>query len=293
MKPNFFLIGAPKCGTTSVATWLADHPQVFFSRHKEPHHFNTDHKWVITPKRQDYERLFEEATHQHLAVGEGSVWYLHSQRAVPSIEQYSTNPKYIVCVRNPVEMAYSLHEQQIVSGNEHIVDFAEAWFRSSARLRGEMVSAWCREPVHLSYGHVCLLGTQLERLFSQVPRERVHVIMLEDIRREPRSEYRKLLDFLGVRDDGRTEFPVVNAAKARRSMAVRRIVQLLGGLKRGLGMTRGLGVLNAIDKTNVRYRERPTMTPDIRAQLQEYFREDITLLARLLNMDLSHWLVGK
>ncbi|MGR8952993.1 MAG: sulfotransferase, partial [Gammaproteobacteria bacterium] len=97
------------------------------SPHKEPLHFNTGEAWITTPDRRDYEKLFKGASERHIAVGEASTWYLYSMTAVANIEAYVSDARYIVCLRNPVEMAYSLHEQQIVCGNEHIEDFERAW----------------------------------------------------------------------------------------------------------------------------------------------------------------------
>ena len=138
-KPNFFIIGAPKCGTTSLAIWLSSNPQVFMPAAKELHHFNTDDNHIITPNRVIYEQFFIGATQRHKAVGEASVWYLHSNVAVSNIEVYSPNSKYIVCLRNPVDMAYSLHEQHIFNGNEHILSFENAWRMNEKRLKGDAV----------------------------------------------------------------------------------------------------------------------------------------------------------
>ena len=169
-KPNFFILGAPKCGTTSLAAWLSQHPQVFMSPAKEPHHFNADHKNRGYKERSHYESLFSRAKDHHIAVGEASVWYLYSQVAVSLIEEYSPESRYIVCLRNPVDMAYSLHEQQLVSGNEHLNCFSEAWELSDQRLKANSVSRWCVEPSQLAYGEACKLGGQMERLYDRVPK---------------------------------------------------------------------------------------------------------------------------
>jgi hypothetical protein len=289
-KPNFFIIGAPKCGTTSLAAWLATNPNIFFSSYKEPHHFNTDENWVWTPEREQYEELFKGVTREHHAVGEGSVWYLYSRVAVLNIEKYTPNAKYIVCLRNPVQMAYSLHGQQLVSGNEHIEDFEEAWVLNDARLRGEAVSRWCREPRHLAYGKACLLGEQLERLYRCVPRERVHIMLLDDVKADPRSVYISVLQFLGADDDGRSDFSVENPAKQRKSVVVNRMVQLMGNAKRYFNIKKSFGLLGTIDRRNIRYQIRQPLSDEMKYMLQEYFSEDIALLGRLIDRDLSHWL---
>ena len=84
-KPNFFILGAPKCATTSLANWLREHPHIFVPTRKEPEFFNTDdepHKHGGIANLDAYEALFRDACEKHLAVGEGSVWYLSSSTAI-------------------------------------------------------------------------------------------------------------------------------------------------------------------------------------------------------------------
>lgn len=95
-EPNFFIIGAPKCGTTSLAHWLAQHPEVFMSPVKEPHYFSTDFPLTSWRDPDDYHSLFEGADTHHKAVGEASVWYLRSREAVPQIEAHYPGARYIV-----------------------------------------------------------------------------------------------------------------------------------------------------------------------------------------------------
>jgi len=83
-KPNFFILGAPKCGTTSLAMWLSEHPNIFMCPIKEPHYFNTDGLQRIKTLEQ-YESLFTDAKPEHVAVGEASTHYLYSKEAVPRI----------------------------------------------------------------------------------------------------------------------------------------------------------------------------------------------------------------
>jgi len=298
-KPNFFIIGAPKCGTTSLAVWLSEHPNIYISPIKEPHFYSTDlPKYKAVRDKKEYELLFEEADPpRHYAVGEASVFYLFSWVAVPRIEEEHPGAKYIVMVRNSVDMAYSFHEQLLVSGDEHIRDFARAWELSPERRRGRAVSRWCREPKLLDYQSVCKLGEQLERLFRVVSRERVLVIVLDDVKEDPRREYLKVLDFLELPDDGRTFFPVENPAKELKWSFVQKGVRLVGegwvALKRLVGIPRHVGrtgILKAITRLNVRYRSRNPMSEELRRQLRNYFRQDVEKLSGLIGRDLTYWL---
>lgn len=291
-KPNFFILGAPKCGTTSLAAWLSEHPHIYMSPVKEPHFFNDDSTYNATSSIEQYEKFFSAVTASHLAIGEASVWYLYSSSAVPNIERYSPRARYIVCLRNPVEMAISLHEQSVVSGFEHINNFEDAWSLNENRLNGESVTRLCLEPRNLAYNYACRIGDQLERLLTRVDSRRVRVVLLDDIKEDPKQEYGKTLSFLGVDDDNRSDFSVHNSAKELRSRFFRKSVLATGQLKRRLGINIGFGLLNRLNNANIRHRPREPISPAVRNQLELYFRADIEKLARILDRDLSHWLVS-
>jgi Sulfotransferase domain len=289
--PNFFIIGAPKCGTTSLATWLSEHPNIYFSPIKEPHFFNSDQNYNNVRSRKEYERLFNKVSAEHRAVGEGSVFYLYSKVAVSRIEKELPSSRYIVMFRNPIEMAYAMHEQQVFAGNEHITDFRRAWSLSDERLQGREVSQVCREPKLLAYKQLCALGAQLERLYAAVPRERVLVLFLDDFKKDSRPEYLRVLDFLDVPRDERTDFPVYNPAKERRWPGVRSAVQQANQLRRKLGLPRlGLGLIGAVEKANTKARAREKMPEDLKQELARYFLKDVQVLETLAHRDLSTWL---
>jgi hypothetical protein len=290
-KPNFFIVGAPKAGTTSLAFWLSAHPNVYFSPEKEPHHFNSDDHRSY-PDLAAYEALFQGATEDHLAIGEASTWYLYSKEAAHNIEAYRGDARYIVCLRNPIEMAYSLHEQKVFLGYEHIVDFEKAWSLNADRAEGKMTSTWCRNPRHLDYGSACLIGEQLERLLSTVQRSKVHTLLLDDVKDNPRQHYLKVLSFLGLPDDGRETFPRRNPAKERKSKLAHTLMQAMVLLKETLGIRKSFGLLGGLEKKNVTYRDRDPLSPAMREVLENHFRDDIKRLSGLLDRDLSHWFKG-
>ncbi len=74
-KPNFFIVGAPKCGTTALAAYLKEHPQVFFSDPKEPHYFNDDFANRHTTSLQTYLSYFHDALDSHLAIGKYQLYF--------------------------------------------------------------------------------------------------------------------------------------------------------------------------------------------------------------------------
>ncbi len=297
-EPNFFIIGAPKCGTTSLAQWLAEHPRIYMSPViKEPCYFakdlRSDHEWIDS--WEAYLSLFEGAGPEHLAVGEASTCYLFSKVAVPLIEETLPGAKYIVMIRNPVDMAYALHEEQLRVFKEDVKDFYTAWRLAPERRKGRHIPPGCKDPVHLDYPAWCRLGEQLDRLFQIVPRERVLVLVLDDVKEDPRRAYRQVLDFLGVPDDGRERFPVYHAAHEWRRPWLGKLIH---GLSRagvwlryraGILPKRRFGWIQRLQKAFARQRPRPPLPPEVRAELVAYFEEDIRRLEQLLDRDFSHW----
>jgi len=293
--PNFFIIGAPKCGTTSLAAWLAEHPQIYMSPLKEPYYFCKDINHNGIKSWKQYIRLFQRATEAHRVIGEASVYYLFSRTAVPLIERSLPGSRYIVMIRNPVKMARSLHGHYVRNGREIISDFRLAWEAALAQKQSRIVSKLCPDPKLLDYPSWCLLGEQLERLYAVVPKQRVLVLYLEDVIQNPRREYLKVLDFLGVRDDGRQDFPAYNVTPQYRSERVQRwffgpLRRTISWVKRvGLLPAKSLGIMRRLQSLNERPRYRYQWEDTFKRRLQEFFYEDIQRLERLLGRNLNEW----
>lgn len=289
-KPIFFIIGAPKCGTTSLAAWLAEHPQIYFSPRKEPHYFNQD-GLMATASLAEYESLFAEAGPEHVAVGEGSTHYLYSKEAVPRILKYNPEARFIVCLRNPIEMAPALHSERLWQGEEKIRDFRRAWQVQNQRRKGKLIPLTVRkDPDRLQYGAYCRLGEQVDRLYRQVPKNRVLPVLLDDIRDHTRQEYVRILSFLKVSDDGRQVFPILNKAKRTPSVFIAQLIKHGALLKKAININKSLGLLREIKKKNTVRAPRKELSYELFMELMEYFREDVLRLGRLLNRDLSGWL---
>lgn len=255
---------------------------------KEPHFFNTDHKRYLN-SLTGYERLFAGADERHRVVGEASVWYLCSSIAVKNILNYNPQAKFIVMLRNPIDMAPSLHEEQVFTGREDVTDFRQAWNLQDARRNGRELPKMVSEPKYVQYGDLCSLGAQVARLLEVVPRDRVKFILLEDLAGDPGVTYRSVLKFLNVSDDNRRDFKVHNSAKTRRWRSLLGVAWVANNAKRTLGIERGLGIWNRIDAMNRVERPRLPISDELRRMLQDYFAEDIILLQRLLGRDLGHW----
>jgi hypothetical protein len=288
--PNFFIIGAPKCGTTSLSKWLAGHPEVYFSPIKEPHFFNTDENWFWRGTEKKYLKLFEKVKTYHKAIGEGSVWYLNSKVAVSNIEKFTNkNAKYIVCLRNPIEMVVSLHNQLIVTGIENILDFNKAWKMSEHRNEDQGFTSFYRQTSHLHYKNSCLLGQQVQRLFENVPRDRIHFVFIEDMKSNPEKIYNQVIHFLNLTAHKKNDFVKENSSKKLRSGIFKKVLLFLGFLKIKMGIPFNFGLLNKMEKFNEISGKYPDIDLELEKELKEYFFNDIELLENLVQRDLSEW----
>src|SRR5882672_4936026 len=110
--PEFFIVGAPKCGTTSLYAYLSRHPAVFMPRVKEPFFFCSDIQTTsMVRSLDDYCALFALAPLGSMR-GEASTLYLFSEVAIPRIMALRPDAKILVMLRNPSDAAYSFHQQR-------------------------------------------------------------------------------------------------------------------------------------------------------------------------------------
>jgi len=199
-------------------------------------------------------------------------------------------------LRNPVDLVYSFHEQLVYLTYENISDFSHAWNLSERRALGSEVTSRCHEPKLLDYKSVGRLGEQVTRLFKTVPRERILVLVLDDMKSGPHREYLKVLNFLGVPDDGRLDFPVRNPSKERQWPRLQNLIVRIGkasmSLRRNLKIpiSRGTGLLEKFSSINTKFRQRIPLSQDFRKDITHYYKEDIQLLSAILERDFSNWL---
>ena len=297
-RPNFFIVGAPKCGTTALYEYLRPHPNVFMPEVKEPHFFAKDLGTYPRIKTdEEYAGLFAAATDQHLRIGEASVYYLRSSVAIPNIRQFNPEAKIIAMFRNPVDMVASMHAQLLYWSEETVADFEEAWRLQDRRRQGHDIPRRSRGAFLLQYGEVGRFGTQVQRLLATFPRSQVKLILYDDFAASPQAVYDDVIAFLELPHDGRTEFPRINENKRVRlpwlrnfyrkpPPPLRRAVQRI---KQVIGSDAVSSVKERIVSANTVWEGREPLSPPFRAELVEAFRPEVELLSRLVGRDLSHW----
>lgn len=290
LRPDFFVVGAPRCGTTFMYEYLRQHPQVFMPDRKEPHFFSTDldsgsylDSLSFMRDETEYLQLFRPArTGQR--VGEASTWYLYSAEAASNIARFSPQASILILLRDPVEMLYSLHGQRVFGGSENL-GFAEALVAEDERRRGLRIPPRARNIKGLFYRDVGRYAGQVERYLSLFGPAQVKVLIFEEFRADPASAYRETLEFLGVDPTFSPDLRVVNASASRRSWRLQQM--LLSPIMVRLGRAVIPAILRPsvgplIDRLNSRSRVREPLDLELRARLGAELRSDVVRLGQLL-----------
>ena len=293
--PNFLVIGAAKSGTTSMARYLAQHPEVFVSRFKEPNYFafaeqdipdkgpasaevirDLIHRHTINTF-SDYVSLFHDADDE-LAVGEASVRYLYFPDAPKKIADVLDQPKMIAILREPVSRMYSHYCMNRQFLLEPLDNFESALEAESQRQREGWGWDW-------HYASVSRYADQIRRYFDLFGRENLKVILYDEYCAEPLSVFHDICRYLGVSDDfvpdmarrGKVAYEPINAGVERwlhwPNPNRERLEKLLPRSLRRALMTR-------ISEFN--RRPAPRLKDELRSKLLELFRDDIQQLESLI-----------
>lgn len=300
-RSSFFIVGAPRCGTTALSKILARHPQVCFSRPKETHLFVQDLGVMDEAfwTKNFVEPYFPHLSDQHIAFGEGSVSCLYSPEAIQRILAFDPDAKFIIHVRNPIDMVYSYHGRLLYLLDEDQRDFARAWALQEERKAGRALPKSCRDPRLLMYGDVGRLSEHVERMFATVGRDRCYVVVFDEFIRDPAALYHDLCRFLGLPQDDENHYNQKYSHRTYKNRFIQRMLVnpppiVMKAMKAAQITPQQLrantrGLRKWLRRRNTEEERRPTMQPALRQELAAYFAPDVARLSQLLGRDLSHW----
>ncbi len=211
--PDFLVIGAKKGGTTSVANWLVQHPQVMpmfprAQRHKSPHFFDLNYargpEWYLSHFPTRASRAARARTAGRALVGETSPYYLFHPAAAARIRDTAPDARLIAILREPVSRAYSNYWDRVVAGTEDLPTFEEAIDAEESRTSG-LTEEWLADPAHYSFDHDHhtylargRYAEQLRHYFAVFPREQLLVLPLDALKADPAEAFRRIEDHLGL-----------------------------------------------------------------------------------------------
>jgi hypothetical protein len=301
----FFIVGAPRAGTTALGRYLKKHPTICFSNPKETHFFLTadDNTAPEVLKSRYLKAFFPNIRRQARLLGEGSVSTLYSAKAIGRVQACFPQAKFIVMLRNPLDLLRSYHGRLLYLRQEREEDFETAWDLQEARAAGQKIPKSCRDSRVLQYGDVGSLGRYTRQLFDLAGRQNCHAIFFEDFVSDTLCVYKEALRFLNLPYDGQTNFQKKNSQRYYNNAFWQDLYS--GPLLRPLGslltkhpvrlaqvqrFTRP--VRKMIKRENSTEITLPELDPNFAARLLRALGEDIDRLSYLLDRDLTHWLAA-
>ena len=293
--PTFLIIGAAKCGTTSLFRHIGAHPDVFVSHQKEPHYFISDDPAMTSmtrrgrtvSERSAYELLFEDGVARP-ARGEASTAYLNSSRAPERAHEVIPHARLIAVLRDPVERAYSAWGHLRRTGHEPIGDFLEAVEAEPRR------TAQGGHPVLSQYIATGSYHRHLERWLEFFDRDQLLVHLTEDLARDPDRSLALSFEHIGVAPRTVSNptvrynpggMPrsrhVYDLTNGRQQELLRRTARTLTPDRLRRGVVRRLRAVNETPH--------PPLTDEMFERLAPRFTDDVAALRELLGRDLREW----
>jgi hypothetical protein len=299
--PDFFLIGAPKAGTSALHAALAQHPGLFLSPVKEPKYYlcgdspppaykgpgdaHSNQEWIW--QRERYLSLFDDAP-EGVPRGESTPFYLYHRDARRRIAVDRPDAKLIAVLRDPVDRAYSNWMHLRMDGLEPRHDLLEAVRREPERVDAGWAPFW-------HYQRLGMYGRQLADLFDHFPRDQVLLLRYKQLVHEPEQTLDRVCTFLGVEAPPSLEVPRDNSRKFVRESPRTRAIGTVIRTGATVGQFFPPEVWRRISQPLIDQLQRggnearPKLTPEQRAALLEPHLSDIELLERLTGESFEEW----
>ena len=296
--PNFLIVGAAKCGTSSLHNYLNQHPDIFMPSYnklgmkvKEPRFLIKDLVKNRLPNGvwsfEEYKSLFTDVKNAKL-VGESTVLYLYYyEHAIKNIKHYlGKDVKIIIMLRNPIDRAYSAYSFASRTHQEN-QSFKEALLNAKTRFDNDENLS----PMIL-YKELGLYYNMVKAYVQNFTD--VHFIIYDDFIKQTDLEVKRVFNFLNVDQKIKINTNIIiNAGGMKWDSKV------MKNLLMGEGNLKTLFRIFVSKKTRIFIKEKLTsiftskaekMDISIKQDLFDYYKRDIQLLEGLINKDLSKWM---
>ena len=296
--PNFLIVGAAKSGTSSLHNYLTQHPQVFMPTYnqkgmkvKEPRFLIKDlvqyrlHNGIWS--FEEYQSLFSNVKNE-IAIGESTVLYLYYfEHAIKNIKRYlGNNVRIIIMLRNPTDRAYSAFHH-VSRGFKESYSFEESLDLEIGRL--ERDKNLTPMVMYKEMGMYYKMVKAYKDSFKNV-----HVIFYEDFRDNIKLEMDKVYNFLGISRDIKIDLKLRYNVGGRRwkSQKLKYLIKDSNYIKSLMKFILPRLVRNEIYNFLVKIlsREVKPLNEVTKKALNDYFKEDVTQLSKLLDKDLKNWM---
>lgn len=297
IKPNTFIIGAQKAATTSLYNWISQHPDVCAPSTLKDYPFFLRDKFFDKGIESLKNEYIESGFIDQKIIMQGSVQYMFDSRAIKRIFEFDPNAKLICVLRNPVDRAISAHKY-FSKLNIETLSLSEAIKTENERSK-ESLQAY----FDFTYKAHGLYAKQLEAIFSIFNRDKVLVLIYDNLKQHPEECMKEVFHFLEIDEQFKPSFHILNSTGTVK-------YQLLQNLFFSKNKFRKYLVDNVVDpilplhkRTKLRWqfsewntkKENLNDTRKVdsflkeRQELKDYFFNEIEELEKLLNINLNAW----
>ena len=284
MKVDFFIVGAPKAGTTSLYKYLNQHQDVVMSSVKEPNYFSNEElesqdlyyaSKNITDEK-DYHSLFQ-ANGEKKKLGEASVSYLFYPKVSKRIFTYNKDAKIIIILRNPVDRAYSHYKMDFRLG------FVKRDFEDLVLNNNQEGSLFYQQYIDLGLYHL-----QVKSYIDEFGSTNVCVMFYEDLKKDRATFVNNIFSFLNLKSNSNINFNLKYNKSKLPSNNFMRYLYSISLVRKTASFLFNERLINFINKNFFR-ESNQEIESKVRHKLNQVFLNDIFMLEKLLNKDLSSW----
>ena len=300
-KPNLFIVGQPKSGTTALHQFLGQHPEIFMSSVKEPHYFCPDFhsesdqyydscRFFDFREESEYLQLFAKVKDEKVA-GESSTNYLYSQVAASQIHQFNPEAKIIIVLREPAKFVYSLHSHYVKFTEENEPDFDRALALEAQRRQGKFTSPRVTSPSYLYYSERVKYYEQVKRYYDLFDRAQIKVVIFEEFRAQNAKIYREILEFLAVDPEFTPIYDAINVNKEVRFQGLNNLVNnpILKNISKNLLSQEFNEFIRdkVVEKLLWHKVPKSKMPAEIEVKLMQQYCSEVLKISELIGVDLN------
>ena len=303
-KPNLFIVGHPRSGTSSLHHYLKQHPDIFMTAIKEPNFFAQDFridsdnfhkKELYFPYRSEnqYLTLYKKWTKEKIA-GEASATNLCSKASAQQINRFNPSSKIIMMFREPVEFLHSFHSAARFALGEHLEDFPSAISAEKDRRAGRNLSKRVIAPSWLFYSEFIKYTEQIQRFMSFFDQAQIKIIIFDDFKTNTQDVYREVLGFLHIDPDFITDFDVINPNKQIKWPLLKKYTLDSPHFRKTLRLLFSpdtyAGLKDFYRYKMVKHEHRQPLDETFKLELMQNFKPEVEKLSEFLKKDLiSLW----
>ena len=280
LPTNCFIVGAAKCGTSSLFSYLAEHEDIFAPTVKEPHFFAPD-VWdragSVVRHGVDYLELYSDVCRERVSM-DGSTWYLRSQLAPHLIRRYQPDAKIIVMLRNPARMIISLHNHMYRKGSHSFSRFDDFFQDKDLGVLARRMMQFRND---------------LHRYMNVIDEKHIKIIIFEEFFQNPNDSIKDVFQFLKVSDRLEIDPKIVNGATQPNDLLLKRFKRKNPRLAFSIRQYTPQFLKSAGRRILSKLHETPDVSgpqdPNIMKEILDIAENEVALVENVLGRSLDVW----